>query len=71
MKTLERIQSNIYDEIYEGINGNKKVHCILDDHCVRYVVTDLRKPRNNGTRHEFPNDKKELCYKNALKALNK
>ncbi len=71
MKELVRVESNIFNEIYEGINGNKKVVCILDNNCVRYIVFDLAKPRQSGKRYEFSNDKKELCFKNAIKALNK
>lgn len=70
-KELVRVESNIYDEIYEGVNENKKVMCILDNNCVRYIVFDLAKPRQSGKRHEFSNDKKELCFKNAIKVLNK
>lgn len=71
MKELVKIESNVFDEIYEGINGNKKVVCILDNNCVRYIVLDLAKPRQRGKRHEFNNDKKELCFRNAIKVLNK
>ena len=71
MITLKRVYSEIFEEMYEGVNGTKLVYCILDDYCVRYVVRDITKPRVRGVRHEFANDKKELCFKNALKALNK
>jgi hypothetical protein len=71
MKELVRVESNIFDEIYEGINGNKKVVCILDNNCVRYTVFNLTKHRQSGIRHEFTDDKKELCFKNATKVLNK
>lgn len=67
MFELKRVESKYFDEIYEGTNGNKKVICILDDYCVRYHVIIGRK----NVRHEFSNDKKELCFKNATKALNK
>lgn len=57
-----------FKEIYEGENGNKKVWCCLDDYCVRYTVSVNNK---QISRREFSNDKKELCFKNATKALNK
>lgn len=71
-KELVKIKNNCsiwnFEEIFEGVNGNKKVWCCLDNNCVRYTVTV------NGkliSRREFSNDKKELCFKNATKALNK
>lgn len=71
MKELVKVKSNLFNKIYAGINGNKEVVCILDDNCVRYIVKDLTKPRQRGKRHEFSNDKKELCFKNATKVLNR
>lgn len=68
VKELVKIKDYLYDEIYVGINGNKKVVCILDNNCVRYVVSVNGKVKS---RREFSNDKKELCFKNATKALNK
>lgn len=68
MKELVKIENWSFDNYYEGTNGTKKVICILDDYCVRYHV------KVNGketSRKEFTNDKKELCFKNATKALNK
>lgn len=59
-----------FKECYEGKNelSHIEVYCILDDDCVRYAVC---KNGRWGRRHEFSNDKKELCFKNATKALNK
>ena len=45
-----------------------KVICILDNLCVRYMVS---KDGKHYTKHAFPDNKKELCLKNATKALNK
>lgn len=71
MIELVKVNSTIFDEIYEGINGNKKVVCILDNNCVRYTVLDLTKPRQKGKRHEFNDNQKELCFRNATKVLNR
>lgn len=68
MKELVKKESYYFNEYYEGENENKKVQCILDDYCVRYIVSVNGK---KVSRREFSNDKKELCFKNATKALNK
>jgi len=68
MKNLEKNQSEMLTEIFEGTNGDKKVICILDDNCVRYMIL------KNGkltSRHEFNNCRKNLCFNNATKALNR
>ena len=72
MTQLEKVKNNdkywIFEEVYEGVNGNKKVWCCLDNDCVRYTVSVNGK---QVSRREFSNDKKELCLKNATKVLNK
>lgn len=68
MKELVKKESYHFNEYYEGENENKKVQCILDNNCVRYMVFVNGK---KVSRREFSNDKKELCFKNATKALNK
>ena len=69
MKELIKLENGLfYNDYYIGVNGTKKVICILDDYCVRYIVTVNEK---QVSRREFSNDKKELCFKNAIKALNK
>ena len=68
---LTRKENWMFENYYEETNGNKTVMCILDNWCVRYhvIINNGRKITNK--RHEFSNDKKELCFKNATKALNK
>lgn len=71
---LTRIQDSYFKDIFEGINGNTKVTAILDNNCVRYMVFKWRSVSASWkltARHEFANNKKELCYKNATRALNK
>lgn len=68
MYELKRVHGGFFNEEYEGINGKKKVCCILDNDCVRYMVFVDGKRKRIA---EFSNDKKELCFKNATKALNK
>lgn len=68
MKELIKIENTFFNNYYEGLNGYKKVICILDDYCVRYHVFINGKQKS---RREFKNDKKELCFKNATKILNK
>ena len=68
MNELIKTKNPLFDEYYEGTCGGKKVICILDDNCVRYMVFENGK---NKSRREFCNYNKELCFKNATKALNK
>ncbi len=82
MRTLVRKneENGFYDlkEVYEGTTSrvNKKTYeyeevkvwCCLDDYCVRYTITINGKCKS---RREFRNDQKELCFKNANKALEK
>ena len=58
----------MFNEYFEGTRGGRKVICILDDYCVRYMVFENGKKKS---RREFRNDQKEICFKNATKALNK
>lgn len=74
MTQLEReTNSQFFKESYIGKNGWKKVICILDDDCVRYVVCDTRKPIMKAVikRREYKNDKKQLCFERATQELNK
>lgn len=67
---LERTNNDIFKEFYEGINGNTKVTAILDTNCVRYMVfKKISTSWKRTARREFVNDKKEMCLKNANKAL--
>lgn len=65
---LTKTENNLFKEYYTGTNGTRRVVCILDDYCVRYMV--FVKDKLKSCR-EFSNDKKELCFRNAEKALNK
>ncbi len=68
MKELQKTTNNYFNEVFTGINGNKEVWCCLDNNCVRYAV------KVNGkliTKREYSNNKKDLCFINATKALNK
>lgn len=72
MKELAKVERYGFSEIYEGVVGDSKIVCILDDNCVRWSL--CRKARTiykQVSRHEFSNDKKELCFKNATRALNR
>ena len=68
MLELRKENNSVFNEFFTGTNGNKTVNCILDDNCVRYIVFEGRRIK---TRREYDNCKKELCFKNATKALNK
>lgn len=73
MKELRKEANTTFAEFYTGStytsNGQKKtVNCILDDNCVRYIVFVGNRVT---TRREYSNSKKELCFRNATKALNK
>ena len=68
MAELKKVKDAIFDEYYEGVNGLRRVICILDPFCVRYMVLENGKKK---IRQEFSNGKESLCFKNALKALNK
>lgn len=73
MKELKKEANSIFEEFYTGstymANGQKKtVNCILDDNCVRYIVFIGNRVKS---KREFDNNKKEVCFRNATKALNK
>lgn len=68
VETLIQVKDHYFDEYYVGYNGSKKVVCILDDNCVRFVGFDNAKRK---TRREYSNDKKELCVRRAIAWLNK
>ena len=68
MMELRKESNEMFKEFYTGTNGRKVVNCILDDNCVRYIVFEGRRVKS---KREFGNTQKELCFKNATKALNK
>lgn len=68
MVELKKESNEVFDNFYTGTNGSKTVNCILDDNCVRYIVLQDGKIKS---RREFNNIKKDICFKNATKALNK
>lgn len=68
MTKLVKVEDGIFNEMYVVTNGNRKVTCILDTNCVRYIVFENGK---KVRKSEFSNDQKEKCFKNAEKALNR
>lgn len=77
MTKLIKINDNFFDEIYAAerfamkkdySTVKRRVVCILDDYCVRYVVYENGKKLRTS---EFSNDQKEKCFANAEKALNR
>ena len=73
MLELKKVNHSVFNEFFTGETytkeGQKKtVNCILDDNCVRYVVFLGDRIKS---RREYDNCKKDLCFKNATKALNK
>lgn len=68
MKEMIKVKNEMFNEYFEGSNGSRRVTCILDDNCVRYMVFENGKRKS---RREFSNNNKALCLKNAVKALNK
>lgn len=68
MMKLVKVKSEMFEDMYEGTNGSRKVTCILDNNCVRYMVFENGKKIR---RSEFSNDQKEKCFANAEKALNR
>nr|DAY68285.1 MAG TPA: hypothetical protein [Caudoviricetes sp.] len=67
MAELRKENNGIFEEFFTGKNGNKTVNCVLDDNCVRYIVFERGKIKSI---REFDNSQKNLCFKNATKALN-
>lgn len=68
MEKLYKKEDKIFNEIYEGINGKKRVVCILDNNCVRYMkYIGIKRIGIN----EYENNQKERCFKLATNWLNK
>lgn len=67
MKELVKVENYMFTEYYEGTCWNKKVVCILDDNCVRFVgfVNGKR-----TVRREYSNKNKEMCMRKATEWLN-
>lgn len=71
MKKLVRVESPVFSEYYEGCNGQRKVCCILDLNCIRYMVLEPGKwGLRQVARREYRNGNEALCFANAEKALN-
>ena len=68
MLELRKENNVTFKEFFTGTNGTKIVNCILDNNCVRYIVLEKGKIKS---KREFNNSNKDLCFKNAVKALNK
>lgn len=68
MKQLVKINHEVFREAYEGVNGDRRVLCILDENCVRYMVIVNGKLKS---RREFSNGQEKTCFRNAERALNK
>lgn len=70
MAGLKKVENTTFKEYFEGINGPRRVVCILDDHCVRYMVFENGKQK---IRREYGNEPgaKDRCFEYAVKALNK
>lgn len=72
MAELKKVENAMFKEYYEGLNGSRRVVCILDPNCVRYTVFAPGKwGERQISRREFANGKENLCFKNAIKALNR
>lgn len=74
---LKRVNDNFFNDIFVGerwatkkdyTHVLRRVVCITDDNCVRYVVYENGKKLRTS---EFSNDQKEKCFCNAVKALNR
>ena len=72
MLKLTKVDHDMFSEYYEGTNGTRKVACILDQNCVRYMVLV---PGKHGmkvaSRREYANGSEARCFAAAEKALNK
>ena len=68
IEKLIEVEGQMFQEIYEGEIGSKRVICILDENCVRFVgfVNDKL-----VVRREYANNKKSLCMARATAWLNK
>lgn len=75
MTELKKENHPMFAEYYVGTsaNGQTKVTCILDNNCVRYIVSKMgRWGWKVATRREYGNEpqSKARCFQNATKALN-
>ena len=70
MAELKKVENTMFKEYYEGLNGPRRVVCILDNYCVRFMVFENGKQKS---RREYGNEPsaKDRCFKYAVKALNK
>lgn len=68
MKTLVKVEHEVFREYYEGINGQRRVCCILDQNCIRYTVFENGKKKRTST---FSNGQENTCFRNAVNALNR
>jgi hypothetical protein len=68
IEKLTKSEDPMFQEKYEGERCSKRVICILDDNCVRFVgfVNNKR-----VVRREYANNKKALCMARAIAWLNK
>lgn len=68
VEKLTKVEDTLFQEKYEGERYSKRVVCILDDNCVRYVgfVNGKR-----VVRREYDNNKKAVCMARAIEWLNK
>lgn len=70
MLELSKVESNMFNEYYEGIAvSGSKVIVILDDNCVRY--TALTAAGKRITRREYGNAGKATCFKKVTETLNR
>ena len=70
IEKLTHVKDSAFREKYEGFNGDKRVVCILDNNCVRYMGF-VRCKRT--TCREYGNTEKDkaTCMARALAWLNK
>ena len=72
MLKLQKVEHAIFNEYYEGMNGSRKVTCILDENCVRYqVLVPGKWGFKVASRREYQNHNKARCFSAAEAALNK
>ena len=72
MLKLKKVEHDMFSQYYEGTNGTKKVTCILDKNCVRYVVLVPGKwGMKVASRREYSNGNESRCFAAAETALNK
>jgi hypothetical protein len=68
MVELYKKEDKIFKEIYEGINGDKRVVCILDNNCVRYMkFVGVKRIGIN----QYENGQQERCFKLATNWINR